>query len=89
MRTDVVAVTSAQMITADMVPDVSGTWLSHAGRHVGAVSGAGSLTHCIGREATAPIQACHLERRPPQRPESKDLRLFFGGRTSASRCLRV
>jgi hephaestin len=29
MRTDVVAVTSAQMITADMVPDVSGTWLYH------------------------------------------------------------
>jgi hephaestin len=29
MRTDVVAVTSAQMITADMVPDAPGIWLYH------------------------------------------------------------
>ena len=29
MRTDVVAVTSAQMVTADMVPDAPGIWLYH------------------------------------------------------------
>jgi FtsP/CotA-like multicopper oxidase with cupredoxin domain len=29
MRTDVLAVTSAQMITADMVPDAAGIWLYH------------------------------------------------------------
>ncbi len=29
MRTDVLAVTSAQMITADMVPDAAGIWLMH------------------------------------------------------------
>lgn len=28
-RTDVVAVTSAQMITADMIPDAPGIWLYH------------------------------------------------------------
>jgi hephaestin len=28
-RTDVLAVTSAQMITADMVPDAPGIWLYH------------------------------------------------------------
>ena len=29
MRTDVIAVTSAQMVTADMVPDAAGIWLYH------------------------------------------------------------
>jgi manganese oxidase len=28
-RTDVIAVTSAQMVTADMVPDAPGVWLYH------------------------------------------------------------
>jgi manganese oxidase len=33
-RTDVVVVTSAQMVTADMVPDMAGVWLYHFSDHM-------------------------------------------------------
>ena len=64
-RTDVLAVTSAQMITADMIPDAPGIWLYHC--HISDHMLAGM----VARYEVKAAAATEAKRLTPQKPGSR------------------